>query len=51
LADPAVGQKLRDIGLAIPERDQQSPEALKAFQKSEIDKWWPLIKQADIKPE
>jgi tripartite-type tricarboxylate transporter receptor subunit TctC len=51
LADPAVCQKLRDIGLAIPERDQQSPEALKAFQKSEIDKWWPLIKQADIKPE
>jgi len=51
LADQAVRLKLRDIGLAIPERDQQSPEALKAFQKSEIDKWWPLIKQADIKPE
>jgi len=51
LADPAVCLKLRDIGLAVPERDRQSPEALKAFQKSEIDKWWPLIKQAGIKPE
>jgi hypothetical protein len=32
LADPAVSQKLREIGLAIPERDRQSPDALKAFQ-------------------
>ena len=51
LADPAVRLKLADIGLDVPERDQQSPEMLKAFQKTEIDKWWPLIKQADIKPE
>jgi len=51
LADPAVRLKLADIGLEVPGRDQQSPEMLKAFQKSEIDKWWPLIKQADIKPE
>jgi tripartite-type tricarboxylate transporter receptor subunit TctC len=51
LADPAVRAKLGDIGLEVPLREQQSPEALKGFQKSEIDKWWPLIKQADIKPE
>jgi tripartite-type tricarboxylate transporter receptor subunit TctC len=51
LADPAVRLKLADIGLEVPGRDQQSPEMLKTFQKSEIDKWWPLIKQADIKPE
>jgi tripartite-type tricarboxylate transporter receptor subunit TctC len=51
LTDPAVRLRLADIGLEIPGRDQQSPEMLKAFQKSEIDKWWPLIKQADIKPE
>src|SRR5689334_18241699 len=43
--------KLADIGLDVPECDQQSPEMLKAFQKSEIDKWWPLIRKADIKPE
>jgi tripartite-type tricarboxylate transporter receptor subunit TctC len=51
LADPAVRLKLADIGLEVPGRDQQSPEMLEAFQKSEIDKWWPLIKQAGIKPE
>jgi tripartite-type tricarboxylate transporter receptor subunit TctC len=51
LADPAVRRKLADIGMEVPGREQQSPEMLKAFQKSEIDKWWPLIKQADIKPE
>jgi tripartite-type tricarboxylate transporter receptor subunit TctC len=51
LADPAVRQQLTDIGLTAPPRDRQSPQALAAFQKAEIDKWWPIIKQADIKPE
>jgi hypothetical protein len=27
------------------------PEALGALQKAEIEKWWPIIKAADIKPE
>jgi hypothetical protein len=31
--------------------DQQSPQALCVFQKAEIEKWWPLIKADDIKPE
>ena len=49
LADPAVRQKLADLGFEIAPRDQQTPEALAAFQKAEIEKWWPIIKAADIK--
>jgi tripartite-type tricarboxylate transporter receptor subunit TctC len=37
------------IGLEIPDPQDQSPEALAAFQKAEIDKWWPVIKAAGIK--
>jgi tripartite-type tricarboxylate transporter receptor subunit TctC len=51
LADPAVRQRLGDLGQDIPARDQQSPEALGAYQKAEIEKWWPLIKAAGIKAE
>jgi tripartite-type tricarboxylate transporter receptor subunit TctC len=49
LADPTVRKRLADIGQEILPRDQQTPEALRAFQKSEIEKWWPLIKAAGIK--
>jgi hypothetical protein len=42
LADPAVRRRLTgDLGQDIPPRDQQTPDALYAFQKAEIDKWWP----------
>jgi tripartite-type tricarboxylate transporter receptor subunit TctC len=49
LADPAVRQRLTKIGLEIPAPHDQSPEALGAYQKAEIDKWWPIIKAAGIK--
>jgi tripartite-type tricarboxylate transporter receptor subunit TctC len=51
LADPAVRQRLADVGLEIPPRDRQTPQALGAYQKAEIAKWWPIIKAAGIKPE
>jgi tripartite-type tricarboxylate transporter receptor subunit TctC len=51
LADPAVRQKLVDLSQDIFPRDQQTPEALGAFHKAEIDKWWPIIKEAGIKVE
>ena len=51
LADPAVKQRLVDLGLEIPERDQLTPEALAAWHKAEAAKWWPIIKAANIKPE
>jgi tripartite-type tricarboxylate transporter receptor subunit TctC len=51
LADPAVRQRLTDIGQNVPPPEQQTPEALGAFQKAEIEKWWPIIKAANIKAE
>jgi tripartite-type tricarboxylate transporter receptor subunit TctC len=49
LTDPAVRQKLADQGFDIPPREQLSPEALAVYQKSEIDKWWPILKAANVK--
>ena len=51
LADPTVRQQLIDLGQELPTREQQTPEALGAYQKAEIDKWWPIIKAAGIKIE
>jgi tripartite-type tricarboxylate transporter receptor subunit TctC len=51
LADPAISRRLSDLGLDIPSTDQRMPEAIRAFQQSEIDKWWPIIKAAGIKPQ
>ena len=51
LANPTVRARLADLGQEIFPRDQQTPEALATFQKAEIDKWWPLIKAANIKGE
>jgi len=51
MADPGVRSRLGDLGLEIPASDQQTPEALGAYQRAEIDKWWPIIKAAGIKVE
>ncbi|HEY1544190.1 MAG TPA: tripartite tricarboxylate transporter substrate-binding protein [Xanthobacteraceae bacterium] len=51
LSDPSVRQKLAELGQEIPPREQQTPAALSALQKAEIDKWWPIIKAANIKAE
>jgi tripartite-type tricarboxylate transporter receptor subunit TctC len=51
LADPAIRARLADLGQEIVPRDQQTPEALGAFHKAEVEKWWPIIKAANIKGE
>jgi len=51
LADPQTRKRLTDLAQEIYPRDQQTPEALYAFQKSEVEKWWPIIKAAGIKAE
>jgi tripartite-type tricarboxylate transporter receptor subunit TctC len=51
LADPFVKTRFADLGLDIASREQQSPEGLAAFQKAEIEKWWPIIKASNIKVE
>jgi len=49
LNDPAVRKQLENLGLQMPPKDQLSPEALGAWQKAEIAKWWPMIKAANVK--
>jgi tripartite-type tricarboxylate transporter receptor subunit TctC len=51
LADPLVRQRLAELGQDIPPREEQTPEALGTFHKAEIEKWWPIIKEANIKVE
>jgi tripartite-type tricarboxylate transporter receptor subunit TctC len=51
LADPAVKAKFSELGLDVASPAQQTPEGLAAFQKAEIEKWWPIIKGAGIKAE
>ena len=51
LGDPAVQQRLKEIGQEPWPRDKQTPEALAAQQKAEIEVWWPVIKANNIKGE
>jgi tripartite-type tricarboxylate transporter receptor subunit TctC len=49
IADPTVRNRLNEFGLDVPPNDQQTPEALATLHKSEIEKWWPIVKAASIK--
>lgn len=51
LADSELRTRLDAQAAQIPPREQQTPEALAAHQKAEIEKWWPIIKAANIKVE
>jgi tripartite-type tricarboxylate transporter receptor subunit TctC len=51
LADPAVRKRMAEAGLDIPSRDKQTPEGLAAYQRAEASKWWPMIRDANIKVE
>ena len=51
VADTNVRQRLADLGREIYPRGQQTPGALAAFQLGEIDKWWPILNAAGVKPE
>lgn len=51
LSDPTARKQLENLGLDMPAKDQLTPEALGAWQKAEIAKWWPIIKAANVKVE
>ena len=51
LADANVRKRFGDLGQEIPSREELTPQALAAYHKAEIDKWWPLIKAAGLKAE
>jgi tripartite-type tricarboxylate transporter receptor subunit TctC len=51
LADPTVRKGMAELALTISPREQQTPEALGVLQRAEIDKWWPIVRPANIKGE
>src|SRR5262245_30544037 len=51
LADPALVKRLEELGQTIPPPEQQTAEALHAYHKAEIARWWPLIKAANLKTD
>jgi tripartite-type tricarboxylate transporter receptor subunit TctC len=51
LADPAARERFAALGMTIPLPGQQTPEALGALHRAEIEKWWPIIKAAGVKAE
>jgi len=51
LADPTVRARLADLGQEIPPSEEQTPEALRALHKADLERWGPIIKAAGIKPE
>ncbi|HZP75545.1 MAG TPA: tripartite tricarboxylate transporter substrate-binding protein [Pseudolabrys sp.] len=51
LADPQVRERLTQLSQDIFPPEEQSPEALATFQRQEIEKWWPIVRAAGIKPQ
>ena len=51
LADPAIRARLAELGLDVASPEQQTPQGLAQFYKAEVDKWWPILKAANIKGE
>jgi len=51
LASPALRARFDELGIEITPLDQQSPEALREFQRGEAKRWWPIIKASGIKAE
>lgn len=51
LADPAVQQRMAELGVDLPPRDQQTPDALRAYHNAELTKWIPVIKAANVRVE
>jgi tripartite-type tricarboxylate transporter receptor subunit TctC len=50
MGDARVRKRFDDLGLEVPPRDRLTPQALAAWHKAEVDKWHPIIKAANIKP-
>jgi tripartite-type tricarboxylate transporter receptor subunit TctC len=48
LADTTVRKRFAEQAQDIPPREQQTAQALAAFQEAEIKKWWPIMKAANV---
>jgi tripartite-type tricarboxylate transporter receptor subunit TctC len=50
-ADEAVKKRFAEIGHTVPPAADLTPQKLYAHHKTEVDKWWPIMKAAGIKPQ
>jgi tripartite-type tricarboxylate transporter receptor subunit TctC len=51
LKDANLRKRWMELGQDLPPPEQQTPEALRAYHKAELDKWLPIIKAAGVKAE
>lgn len=51
MEDPGVKKKIADLGMNLPPANIRTPAAFAAFHKSEIERWFPIVKAAGVKPE
>ena len=51
MADAEVQKRIVALGMDLPPKEQASPAAFAAFHKSEVEKWYPIVKAAGVKPE
>jgi tripartite-type tricarboxylate transporter receptor subunit TctC len=51
LSEPSTRPRFTQLGLDIASPELQTPEGLGAFHKAEMEKWWPIIKAANIRAE
>jgi tripartite-type tricarboxylate transporter receptor subunit TctC len=51
LADPELRRRIAELGQEIFPPEQRTTAGLGALQAAEIEKWWPVIKAANIKGE
>jgi tripartite-type tricarboxylate transporter receptor subunit TctC len=49
-ANPSVRSDIARFGAEIPPRERLSSAALGAHHKAEIDRWWPILRAANIRP-
>jgi hypothetical protein len=51
LADPTVKARLIDVAVEVIPREEETPQALAAMQKADAEKWWPIVKELELKAE
>ena len=51
LAAAPARARLAELGVALPPREQRTPEALRPFQRAEVERWCPIIRAANIRGE